>query len=311
MKLQLCLPSLRETIIVLCATILFFLLTSVFIGVRTEHLLLFSVFLFLFFLTKETRKLAIGLLPFMIFGVSYDWMRVFPNYMVNPIDVEDLYNLEKSWFGIHTNGQYLIPCEYFAIHHWPVMDFFAGIFYLGWVPLPILFSLYLYFRKERGMFLRFSMVFLFVNLIGFAGYYIHPAAPPWYVMNYGFEAILNTPGNTAGLGRFDAIIGFPVFGSIYGRNSNVFAAIPSLHSAYLVIVFYYAIVRKSNFVIILISVIFMCGIWFTAVYSSHHYIIDVILGVICALIGILVFEFVLLKLRCFKNFFDRYQTYIA
>ena len=38
----------------------------------------------------------------------------------------------------------------------------------------------------------------------FAGYYIHPAAPPWYAINYGFEPVLNTPGNVAGLGRFDA-----------------------------------------------------------------------------------------------------------
>ena len=36
----------------------------------------------------------------------------------------------------------------------------------------------LYFKKERKTYLRFALVFLFVNLIGFAGYYIHPAAPP-------------------------------------------------------------------------------------------------------------------------------------
>ena len=73
------------------------------------------------------------------------------------------------------------------------------------------------------MYLRFAMVFLFVNLIGFAGYYIHPAAPPWYAINYGMEAILNTPGNVAGLGRFDELTGLSVFQSIYGRNANVFA----------------------------------------------------------------------------------------
>ena len=37
--------------------------------------------------------------------------------------------------------------------------------------------------------------------------YIHPAAPPWYAMNYGFEPILDTPGNVAGLGRFDELLG--------------------------------------------------------------------------------------------------------
>ena len=64
-------------------------------------------------------------------------------------------------------------------------------------------------------------------MIGFVGYYIHPAAPPWYVMNYGFEPILNTPGDVAGLGRFDAMTGLTIFQGLYGRNANVFAAVPS------------------------------------------------------------------------------------
>lgn len=129
-----------------------------------------------------------------------------------------------------------------------------------------------------------------VNLIGFTGYYIHPAAPPWYAINYGMEAILNTPGNVAGLGRFDELTGLSVFQSIYGRNANVFAAVPSLHAAYMVIPLYYAIVRKSSKMLIALFAIILVGIWCTAVYSSHHYIIDVLLGIFCALLGIFVFE---------------------
>lgn len=95
-------------------------------------------------------------------------MRVFPNYEVNPIDVAGIYNLEKSWFGINDNGNLLIPCEYFTLHNWKFADFMAGIFYLCWVPVPIAFGIYLYLKKERSLYLRFAMVFLFVNLIGFA-----------------------------------------------------------------------------------------------------------------------------------------------
>lgn len=153
-------------------------------------------------------------------------MRVYPNYQVNPIDVKGLYEAEKSLFGLSVDGAVLIPCEYFALNHCPVADFFAGIFYLCWVPVPIAFGLWLYLKGDRKVYLRFAMVFLLVNLIGFAGYYIHPAAPPWYAMNYGFEPILDTPGNVAGLGRFDELLGCSIFNSIYGRNANVFAAVP-------------------------------------------------------------------------------------
>lgn len=303
-------PTQRETLTVGVVTVLFILLTAVCLGLRSEHILMTALFLVLFFAGKATRKLAVGLLPFIIFGISYDWMRVYPNYQVNPIDVEGLYNLEKSWFGISDNGSLLIPCEYFATHHCGVADFLAGVFYLCWVPVPIAFGLWLYLVKDRSLYLRFSMVFLFVNLIGFAGYYIHPAAPPWYAINYGFEAVLNTPGNTAGLARFDQLTGLSVFDSIYGRNANVFAAVPSLHAAYMVVALCYAVIKRCHIAVIILFSIIMLGIWGTAVYTSHHYIIDVMLGIFCALTGILIFEKVLMKTKWFKRFFDKYYNYI-
>nr|WP_278583459.1 phosphatase PAP2 family protein [Coprobacter fastidiosus] len=304
------LPPRNEILTVIGIAIIFIVITSVFVGLRPEHLLMVFIFLILFFAKKSTRKLAVGLLPFFIFGISYDWMRVYPNYEVNPIDVQNLYDFEKSLFGIEENGSLLIPCEYFALHHSVIADILAGFFYLCWVPVPIAFGLWLYLKKDRRLYLRFSMVFLLVNLIGFAGYYIHPAAPPWYAINYGFEAILNTPGNTAALGRFDELVGLPIFDSLYSRNSNVFAAIPSLHAAYMVVAFYYALVKKCHPAIITIFAVLMCGIWFTAVYSSHHYIIDVLLGITCALLGIFIFEKGLMKIPGFIKFFNRYQHYI-
>ena len=303
-------PSRNEILTVYVIAIIFIAITTVFVGLRPEHLLIVSIFLILFFAGKSTRKLAVGLLPFFIFGISYDWMRVYPNYEVNPIDVRNLYDLEKFLFGIEENGTLLIPCEYFALYHSVIADILAGFFYLCWVPVPIAFGLWLYLKKDRRLYLRFSIVFLLVNLIGFAGYYIHPAAPPWYAINYGFEAILNTPGNTAALGRFDELVGLPIFDSLYSRNSNVFAAIPSLHAAYMVVAFYYALVKKCHPAIITIFAVLMCGIWFTAVYSSHHYIIDVLLGITCALLGILFFEKGLMKIPGFIKFFNRYQHYI-
>ncbi len=265
----------------------------------------------LFFAGLPTRKLAVALLPFVVFAISYDWMRICPNYMVNPIDVEGLYNAEKSLFGVMDGGVLVTPCEYFSVHHWSVADLFAGIFYLCWVPVPIAFGVWLYLTKARNVYLRFAMVFLLVNLIGFVGYYIHPAAPPWYAMNYGFEPILNTPGNVAGLGRFDELTGWNVFEGIYGRNANVFAAVPSLHAAYMVVALAYAIIRKCRWYVIALFSIIMVGIWGTAIYSGHHYVIDVLLGIGCALIGIFIFEKVLMKLNWFHRFFDRYYRYIS
>jgi hypothetical protein len=302
--------EMKGNILTITGIAVYCILTAIFVGFRPEHVLIAALFGICFFSSKKSRKFIVGLIPFIIFAISYDWLRVYPNYKVNPIDIAGLYNLEKSLFGMVENGIRLIPSEYFATHHWPVVDFFAGISYLGWVPIPVAFALYLYFTNKKDCFLRFSMVFLLVNLIGFTGYYIHPAAPPWYAMNYGFDPVLNTPGNTGGLARFDVLVGFPVFNGIYGRNANVFAALPSLHSAYLLVAFFYAIKNKSHWAICSTIALFMFGIWFTAVYAGHHYIVDVLLGILCALAGIALFEYGLMRGSSFQTFFRRYLNYI-
>lgn len=307
-----CLPPTRkESRIILVCTLSFLLLTSVFIGLRPEHVVMAVVLDALLFASLYTRKLVVALLPFVVFAVSYDWMRVWPNYMVNDIDVAGLYTAEKTIFGIDVDGVRMTLCEFFHEHHCSVADFFAGLFYLCWVPVPVLFALSLFIKGRRELALRFSLVFLLVNLIGFAGYYIHPAAPPWYVMQYGFEPILGTPGNVAALGRFDALVGMDIFAPMYGRNANVFAALPSLHSAYMPVAFTYAVMGRCKKWLIALFGIIMAGIWFTAVYSGHHYMIDVLTGIACAAIGILLFEQVFMRLPVFRRFMDRYIAYVS
>lgn len=259
---------------------------------------------------RPTRKTAFALAPWLIFACSYDWMRLCPNYEVNPIDVSGLYNTEKRLFGITTAAGVLTPCEYFAAHHCSAADIMAGVFYLCWVPVPLCFALYLYIKGDKRNYLRLSCCWLLVNLMGFVGYYIHPAAPPWYAMQYGMEPVLNTPGNVAGLGRFDALTGLPIFHSIYGKNANVFAAVPSLHAAYMLITTFYAITSRQPKPLIGLFAFICVGIWWTAVYSGHHYIIDVSLGVLTALLGILLFERVFLKLPKVSGWMQKYAAHI-
>ena len=93
-------PTRKEAVIVLVSTLSFLLLTAVFIGLRPEHIAMAVVLDVLLFASLYTRKLVVALLPFVVFAVSYDWMRVWPNYMVNDIDVAGLYSAERTIFGI-------------------------------------------------------------------------------------------------------------------------------------------------------------------------------------------------------------------
>ena len=276
---------------------------------------MFSIYIILLFaallIVRPTRRFALAFVPWVIFACCYDWMRFFPNYEFNTIDVKGLYDAEKKLFGITaTGGQKLILGEYFAIHHCTPADLFAGFFYLCWVPVPLGFSLWLYHKRRYKWFLRFSIAFLFVNLAGFCGYYIHPAAPPWYVIKYGFKPILNTPGNVAGLIRFDQFAGFPVFQSIYGKNANVFAALPSLHAAYMLVTTCYAWASKQSKALVAVFAVICVGIWCTAVYTGHHYVIDVLLGIVTAFVGMAILERGVFQIPGIKRALENYVNYL-
>lgn len=303
-------PSSKEQLICFATLVVWLAVTVLFVGLRPEHLVLAVLIASLFFVAAPTKRLVVALLPFIVFGISYDWMNLLPNYEVNPVDVKGLYDTEKSLFGILTATGTLTPNEFFAIHTNKVMDFLAGVFYLCWVPLPIFYGLWVYFSGKSFDYLRFSLVFLLVNLIGFGVYYIHPAAPPWYVALHGFEAVPGTPGEVAGLGAFDEMTGLSVFHGLYARNANVFAAMPSLHSAYTFVACIYAFIIKSGRVWKTILTIVTLGIWFTAVYTSHHYVLDVIGGIVCSIVAVLLFEAVLMRIPSFRKWLRRYADYI-
>lgn len=264
----------------------------------------------LFVAIKPTRKFTLAMTPWILFGCSYDWMRLLPNYEVNPIDIQGIYEAEKSLFGIATSEGVVIPGEYFSQHNAVWADLLAGFFYLCWVPVPLGYALYLYFKGRKEACAKFSIAFLWINLFGFGFYYIYPAAPPWYALKYGFEPIFNTPGSVAGLVRFDNLMPFPVFANIYSGNSNVFAAVPSLHSAYVLTAAIYAVLNKSRWQTALAFFIISAGIWWTAVYTCHHYIIDVLLGILTAFVGVAILECVFFRIPFLKKGLDKYVSMI-
>ena len=303
--------SYRETIAVLAGSVAFLLFQWMVVGLIPAQVVMVVIFDSLFFAHPMTRKLAIAMLPFVIFEMSYDWMRLYPNYLVNPIDVRGIYETEKALFGIATEDGTLIPCEYFNLHNNSVADFFAGIFYLCWVPGPIALGFALFFQGKRQWCIRFTWAFLLVNIIGFIGYYIRPTAPPWYAINHGFIPDINAAGEVGGLGRFDQLVGIPVFDSLYAATSNIFAAMPSLHAAYMLVATIYAVRSGQKPWVIALCSIFTVGIWCTAVYTCHHYILDVLAGIATACLGVTLFEGGLMRIGSFRSFINKYSTYVS
>lgn len=299
----------KENLIVTSVlTLLYLIWTIGVLGLRQDHLFLLVVCLLTYYINPTSRKFFWGFLFFILYWLLYDSMRVYPNYLFNPVHIQEPYLFEKSWFGVETENGILTPNEYFELYSSTFLDILSALFYLCWVPVPLAYAGYL-FVKDRRLLMQFAMAFFGVNVIGISIYYLYPAAPPWYVAEHGFDLIMDTPGNAAGLLRFDEYFGISLFADMYNKNANVFAAIPSLHSAFPVLLFYFGLKKKLKYASLLFLII-LVGIWFAAVYTYHHYIIDVLIGGFCALLTILIFEW-LLKRAAFNKWMDNYMKLVS
>jgi inositol phosphorylceramide synthase catalytic subunit len=290
----------RRVLTVTAISALYLILSAWLIGYKTDQLFLVVLFNSLYYASGATRRFILGFSVFIVFWILFDSMKAFPNYRYNTVHIESIYRAEKHLFGIPvTGGAVLTPNEYWFVHRQTFLDVMSGLFYLCWIPLPLAFSAYLFFTNKEG-FARYTLTFLIVNLLGFVIYYAYPAAPPWYVQQYGFGFNPHTPGNTAGLGRFDQFFHISVFSGLYAKSSNVFAAMPSLHASYPLTVLYYGLRFRLRWVNILFGMI-MVGIWFAAVYSGHHYVLDVLAGITCGLTGIALFNYLYGQVGWFRG----------
>lgn len=266
------------------------------IGFRTDHLPFIGILVFTYFLSETTNKFLVCMFGLALSWILLDSLRAFPSYLYNHVHIEEIYNAEMKLFGMtNAEGVKITPNALMKSIANPFLDFITGLTYLLWTPVPFIFGTYL-FIKNRNILIRFTLCFLLTNVIGVIIYYSYPAAPPWYVDIYGFKEHFDIPGSAAGLLNFDKLTGTSIFNDIYSKSFNVFGAVPSLHSAYPIISAYYA--RKQGLTLVTIFlIIFTIMTWFSAVYSIHHYVIDVGLGIFCAIFAIAFFEKFLLRTR--------------
>ena len=300
--------SRKNMVIIGLLALVYLMLSWLLIGYKADQLYLIILFLFLYYLSKPTRKFIVAFSIYIVFWILFDFMKAFPNYKINAVHIQDLYFADKQLFGIQVNGVLLTLNEYFLQHKYLWVDILTGFFYLCWMPLPLAFSAYLLYKRPL-VFYYFSLCFLLVNIVGWVMYYSLPAAPPWYIQQYGFSFNAHTPGNTAGLESFDRFFNVGIFKQLYTKSSNVFAAMPSLHASYPIIALFYGIKYKVGLGKNLIITIIMLGTWFAAVYSSHHYVMDVLGGIICALITLILFH-LFLKTKWLNNFIASYQRLV-
>lgn len=253
-------------------------------GLRPDHVFI-GLLGFLDLYNEKTRLFLGQFLPFIATGVIFDSMRyVYWQAIDGRVHVAAPYLLERRWFGV--GGK--TPNEWLDEHRSAALDLACGFAYLVYVGEYVGLALLLFFRRRLGPVRTLALAFLIVNVLGFATYFVYPAAPPWYVARYGLgPARMDIHPAAAAASRFDELLGTHFFDQMYGRGVDVYGAFPSLHVAYPLIVVWMAFRLRELRWLRAPAALFFLLMCLSAVYLQHHYVIDVLLGIAYASVTLL------------------------
>jgi membrane-associated phospholipid phosphatase len=227
------------------------------------------------------RRLFTGLLPAGLVAVLYDVMRYAKNVGLSADRVLlcDLRRAELALFGVTLDGGTPGTLHDLIQSRPPnlFLDALCAVPYATYLLTIVAAAVFLY-RHDFARLQRFTWTFFLLNVAGFAAHHAFPAAPPWYFHAHGcLVDVAARPSAGANLLRVDALLGFDYFRGFYGRSSETFGALPSLHVAYpaLLAVECWPYLEAPGRAAALGYAALMC---FAAVYLDHHWVLDVLLG---------------------------------
>ncbi len=251
---------------------------------RWDHVAMVILVPVLAYTNAQTKRLTIGTYPIALVALLYDGMRYVKNLGVSPERVHDcdLRAIELSLVGIGSGADRMTLNDLFLTHHWTVVDVYCSVPYGIYIFAALGAGVYLYF-KDYGALQRYGWAFFVMNVLAYVTYHVYPAAPPWYYHAHGCEISMTAmPSAGPRLTHVDEVLGITYFHGLYGRSSDLYGAVPSLHVAYPLLI---AIEGWRSFRLPgrVLSVVFVLSMGFAAVYLDHHWVFDVVLGILYCL----------------------------
>ncbi|KAK6456797.1 uncharacterized protein RJT20DRAFT_94148 [Scheffersomyces xylosifermentans] len=158
---------------------------------------------------------------------------------------------------------------------------------LGHFFAPLLTAIWLYVFHAPGALKLFSYGLGMQNIAGVCTHLVFPNAPPWFIHLYGEnkEPNYDMPGYAAGLTRVDIAMGTHVHSAGFHASPIVFGALPSIHSAMAVMVFFFVSYYSRWTILKVFSFCFIVLQWWATIYLDHHWRMDLIVGMFYSIIS--------------------------
>jgi membrane-associated phospholipid phosphatase len=167
----------------------------------------------------------------------------------------------------------------FNAHHLHAWDYATVAVYMSHFFVSFIVAAVLW-KRNYPRFKRFIVLYVGLTFVGYVGYVLYPALPPWLAADDGYlpglQRIVPIVWDKVGVHQAAALF---VKGTAF---SNDIAAMPSLHAAYplLLLLVFWATARSAVRVLLVGYVLAMA---FSLVYLGEHFVIDELVGWACAI----------------------------
>ncbi len=215
--------------------------------------------------------------PFLVFWLSYDVMRIFGANIIRRAAVRPPFRWESRWF---LSPEGVIWPFYFT--HWiakhgaslgpRLLIQYCDLIYLSQLFVVPLVTLLIWLRGRRALFRRLLWSYALLHFLTLCIYIGYPAAPPWWVYENGILQPTIEHSMPAGFPTGSTLAG------LFHLSANRFAAIPSLHGAYPLLLMLVLALNGERARWIVITSLYAASMWFACVFLNQHYIVDLLLG---------------------------------
>jgi membrane-associated phospholipid phosphatase len=226
---------------------------------------------------REIVQLVLDWLPIVAVLWVYDLTRGAADSMGIGVHYQAMIDFDSFVFGGEVPTNWLQERLYDpgVVRWWDVLFTFV---YTSYFIVPFALAGYLWAR-DRLAFQRFTRRLVTLALAGLATYIAFPAAPPWLAGEMG---LIDEVHRSTGKGWEVISVGTASLFSKGQASSNLVAAVPSLHTAFvaLVALFLWGRVRRRALRPLLLLYPLLMGL--TLMATGEHYFFDVVLGWIYA-----------------------------
>ncbi len=269
------------------STIYIAVLLILFVVIRTFWTpdLLFIALFGLFLIQGQGKRFVVYFLPFVLLLLSYEKLRSFAPLINHHVHYLEMVHVDKWLFGGVLPTAWLQQHLYFGHVAW--YDFYFYSLYMLHFVTPILLALAIWKYRPKSYWLYITALVV-LSYAGFITYVLFPAAPPWMASELGKIAPIHRISSDVW-----AAFGVKDFSTYYKQLApNAVAAMPSLHAAYpfLFSLFIRKLWGNKWFAL---SLIYPLSIWVGVVYLGEHYVIDVLVGIVYAILSYLAAPYVL------------------